>query len=117
MQYNFCYEYSYLLYFITYYIGDPPKLATVFKEVITLAIHWKTIRLLLHMPKHTLDRIKRDESVINDQLQEMLSEWLKQTEPLPTWSALADAVEVIDSTKAEEIRKRCIENPEYHDVI
>ena len=39
----------------------------------------------------------------------MLSEWLKQTDPPLTWSALADAVEEVDPSKAKEIRDQFVD--------
>ena len=41
----------------------------------------------------------------------MLSEWLKQTDPSSTWSALADAVEMVDQSTAKEIRENCVDIP------
>ena len=41
----------------------------------------------------------------------MLSEWLKQIDPAPTWSAQAEAVEVVDPSKAKEIRQQCMDMP------
>ena len=49
--------------------------------------------------------IKRDEEGVKDCLQAMLSEWLKQVHPQPTWTDIVDAVEEVDSSKAEEIRQ------------
>ena len=74
-------------------------------------MHWKTIGTLLGVSKPVLDKIRSDEEGANDRLHEMLSEWLKQTDPPPTWTALADAMEMIDSSKAQEIRKRCVDMP------
>ena len=91
--------------------GGRPDSADVLKEMIPLARHWKTIGTLLHVPNLVLDRIKSDEGGICDQLREMLSEWLKRTSPSPTWAALADAVEPIDPSKANELRKRCLDIP------
>ena len=39
-----------------------------------------------------------------DCLREMLSWWLKQVTPPPTWAELVDAVEQIDESKAKELR-------------
>ena len=91
------------------FIGGQPELTDVFRETITLAAHWKTIGTLLRVPKHVLDRIKDDEEGANDRLQEMLSEWLKQTIPPPTWTALTDAIAIVNPSKAEELRKRCLD--------
>ena len=38
-------------------------------------------------------------------MQKTLSEWLKQVDPPPTWKDITDAVERVDATKAQEIRK------------
>ena len=43
----------------------------------------------------------------------MLSSWLKQTNPAPTWAALAKAVETVDPSKTEELRKHCLDLPDY----
>ena len=73
----------------------------------TLEDNWNTTRSV----KRCSERIRSDEEGVNDYLQEMLSEWLKQTDPLPTWSALAEAVEMVDSSKAKEIRDHCLDIP------
>ena len=66
------------------------------------------------MEKHVLDRIKSDEEGVHDCLQEMLSEWLKRIDPPPSWKDIADAVEMVDSVKSEEIRKRSIAIVSFH---
>jgi hypothetical protein len=65
----------------------------------------------LGVTKPILDKIKSNEEGANDRLQEMLSEWLKQIDPPPTWTALAEAVETVDSSTAMEIRKHCLDMP------
>ena len=82
------------------------KLRDVFAVLHPLAKQWKTIGILLGIQKHVLDRIKNDEAGVNDRLQEMLSEWLKQVNPPHTWEDLANAVEEINQPKAQEIRSR-----------
>ena len=83
----------------------------MFKRLLPLAAHWRTIGTLLGVSKDVQKRIRSDEEGVNDYLQEMLSEWLKQIDPLPTWSALAEAVEMVDSSKAKEIRDHCLDMP------
>ncbi len=39
----------------------------------------------------------------------MLSEWLKQVDPRPTWAALAEAVEPVDQAKAQQMKTRYID--------
>ena len=92
-------------------IGGKPELKDVFKKLLPLAIHWKTIGTLLGVSKTILNRIKSDEEGVNDRLQEMLSEWLKQIDLTSTWSALADAVETTDQSIAKEIREYCVDLP------
>ena len=64
------------------------------------------------MPAHILDKIKSEEERVDERLQEMLSEWLKQIDPPPTWTALAEAVEVIDESKAQKLREHGLNAPE-----
>ena len=89
--------------------GEPPKLRDVFRKLLPLASQWKTIGVLLDIPKHVLSKIQSDEEGVNDRLHEMLSEWLKQVDPPPTWKDLADAVDVVDQQKAKEIREQCVD--------
>ena len=85
-----------------------PKLRIVFKELLPLAIHWNSIGTLLGIQKNVLDRIRDDKEGVNDQLQEMVAEWLKQVDPPPTWKQLAEEVEIIDPTKAQNIKGKYI---------
>ena len=91
--------------------GGRPKLKDAFKKLLPLATYWKTLGILLGVSNPVLNKIKSDEEGANDRLQEMLSEWLRQIDPPPSWTALADAVEEVDSSKAVEIRKHCLDMP------
>ena len=86
-------------------LDDQPKLKDIFKRLIPLASSWKTIGGLLGVERHVLDNIKKDEDGARDCLHAMLSEWLKQVDPPPTWTDIVDAVKEVDSSKAEEIRR------------
>ena len=90
---------------ILFTAGDTPKLKDVFNELLDLASHWKTIGTLLGLESRLLDKIKSDEEGAHDCLQKMLSEWLKQADPPPTWKDITNAVERVDATKAQEIRE------------
>ena len=59
-----------------------------------------------------MDGIAVDQSDMDSRLRAMLSEWLKQVNPPPTWAKLADAVEPFDKAKAEELRNSCIDLPD-----
>ena len=78
----------------------------VLKELLPLATDWSTIGALLGIEEHILDKIKSEEDRVHDQLRKMLSEWLRQVDPAPSWKDLADAVESVDSAKAQEIKTR-----------
>ena len=78
-------------------------------KMLPLATNWKTIGVLLGLPKHTIDGIQADEDGVKNQMIEMLSEWLRRVDPPPTWTALAKAVEFVDERQAEEIRSSCLD--------
>ena len=93
------------LFVIDAILGDKPKLKAVFKKLLPLANDWKTIGCLLGVERSAMEKIKREEVSVQDRLQAMLSEWLKQVNPLPTWKELVDTVEDVDSSKAKEMRQ------------
>ena len=90
------------------------ELKDIFKELYPLATYWDTIGALLGIPTHILHKIKCEGERVDERLREMLSEWLKRTDPPPTWTALADAVEIIDKLKAHKLRVHCLEAQEYN---
>ena len=65
---------------------------------------WKHIGTLLGIPNGTLKRLEAEKDDIQGHLREMLTEWLKQVTPPPSWSQLIDAVSPFDESKAEELR-------------
>ena len=85
---------------------EKPKLKDALKELLPLAAEWRTIGALLGLQPHTLARVRADEDGVRNRLQEMLSEWLKQIDPAPTWALLAEAVEAVSEHTAQEIRTR-----------
>ena len=76
----------------------------VFDKLLPLAAEWRNIGVLLDISNDKLQAIKCDEQQVNGCLREMISEWLKSTDPQPTWNNLADAIKPFDPQKAEEIR-------------
>ena len=76
-----------------------------FKKLFSVAASWKSIGTLLGIASHILDTIQANEARVEDCLREMLSKWLKQVTPQPTWAALADAVEPFNETIAHNIRE------------
>lgn len=49
--------------------------------------------------------IEHNRAKANEQLYDMIREWLKLNTACPTWKALAEAVEPLNLSKADEIRK------------
>ena len=56
--------------------------------------------------------ISANESKVENCLQEMLHIWLRQV-TLPTWEDLAEAVDMFDPKKADEIRRHSVEPQHY----
>ena len=83
---------------------DQPELKDVFGKLLPLAAHWRNIGVLLGIKDDDLHVINRTVKEGDDRLREMLSLWLKNKNPLPTWSILAGAIEHYDPAKAQEIR-------------
>ena len=81
----------------------------MFRELFPLSAQWKTIGTLLGVPENVLERIKADEDSVQDRLQKVLSEWLKQVDSRPTWAALAEAVEPVNQAKSHKIKTRYID--------
>ena len=86
-----------------------PEFKDAFKMLFALDKDWKSIGALLGMEKEKIRAIKDEEdSVSKDCLRVMLEEWLTSTAPPPSWQALADAVESIDSDTADKIQREYI---------
>ena len=88
----------------------PLTLSALFRELLPLATSWQTIGENLKIPSEILSTIGIDcQYRGRDCLREMLDEWLKMIEPLPTWEQLVQAVMPIDKEKAETLQvKHCL---------
>ena len=82
------------------------NLKNALKELYPLAKNWYNIGVFLNIEDHILDRIASDVYGVDNQLRKMLSVWFKQVDPSPNWGDLADAVEIIDSNKAKQLKGR-----------
>ena len=76
--------------------------------LLPLASDWKTVGVLLKAQECDLAAIEHNEKKANDCLRTLISWWLKQVDPSPTWKALADALEILDTQIALKIRQQCI---------
>ena len=79
--------------------------ADICKCLYPLRAQWKVIGTFLSIDNNTLKAIKADSDESADRLTDMISEWLRNCEPSPTYQALAEAVQQIDPSKAKEIRR------------
>ena len=84
-------------------VENKPKLREIYRQLYPLATKWKDIGTLLGISKPLVDKISSEQERVHECLQEMLSEWLKQIDPSPTWKELIDTLEVVDPAKAKEI--------------
>ena len=83
-----------------------PKLKDALKILLPLRDDWQTIGALLEMEEEKLSAIQhKQKDVSKNCLRVMLDAWLKSTAPPPSWQALADAVESIDSDTADKMRR------------
>ena len=88
-------------------------LGDVLEELCGVSLHWYGVGLRLGLLPGTLDNIKHLDP--HTSMREMLACWLRGTNPLPTWEALADALEshtIREAKLAEQLRsKYCVSIP------
>ena len=77
------------------------------RALLSISKDWKNLGALLDIRSETLDIIERDEPNTISCLRAMLTEWLKQINPPPTWTQLIDAVEPFNVSVAEELKVHC----------
>ena len=82
-----------------------PCIRPALSLLLPLAHQWQNIGTLLDIPDGKLDIIKYNEQGVENHLREMVKLWLKQIDPPPTWSGLAEAVEAFNPSIAEKLRK------------
>jgi hypothetical protein len=87
-----------------------PQLAKAFKLLIPIAEEWQNIGTLLELEDNTLTSIAADGKLKKDidRLREMLKLWLSQEEPVPSWEALAEAVEPFSDDVVAKVKSQCV---------
>ena len=90
--------------------SSPLKFTTLLRELSSkVSAVWEDIGLCLELEQGHLDTIKSDHQQSKKCFREMLKLWLKQVEPPPRWSAIIDAIEVLEyKSLAEDLRKKYI---------
>lgn len=82
-----------------------PEHADALRILMPVAHNWKNIGTFLKLKSSTLDTIETDyRNQSQECLREMISNWLRQTNPRPTWPALAEVVELFDPSLAQRIK-------------
>ena len=90
---------------------SPPNLPTLLRILLPVSSKWVNIGTMLTLSDGCLTAIKtRCGDASDNCLREMLKEWLQQTNPPPTKSALVNAVKVYNPSLAEEISALACEN-------
>ena len=97
------------IFSIIHCLGKKPELKDVFKLLLPLVSRWETIGTLLGAEEGDLETIKYNEQLPDNCLRKLISWWLKQVDPSPTWKALADAVESVNPEIASKIRQQCVD--------
>ena len=64
-----------------------------------------TLGTFLCVDHSSLEAVKVDSDNCDESIVKLVALWLRQITPSPTWQALADAVQYLDPSKAEEIRR------------
>ena len=86
---------------------NPPKLPSALKLVFPLASKWHNLGVFLGLDEGRLNTIRHNcKNEAEDCLREVLSAWIKQVDPPPSWSALAVAVETFNPSIAEKIKQQ-----------
>ena len=90
--------------------GEKPKLNNSFKYLLPISSEWANIGALLEVSDGDLALIADEErSNTSSKLRAMLTVWLKQVNPPPTWSQLAEAIEHFNQDIARIIRNCCFD--------
>ena len=83
--------------------------------LLPVSSQWMNIGVMLSLRQECLTAIEtRCGGVPDDCLQQMLYEWLQQTNPRPTKSALVDAVEMYNPSLAKKISALSVESKAAH---
>ena len=98
-----------VLSYMFFCLAVKPELKDLIKELYTRASDkWEDIGILLGIEPGRLDAIKSAENhTAQSCLREMLKIWLKRVSPHPSWTAIAEVVELLgDQSLADHLRTK-----------
>ena len=90
-------------------------LKSLHSELHPVADKWYTLGVQLQVPIETLKCIRRENHPMTECLLEMLTVWLKCTNPPPTWNILTEALEsppVGERLLAQQLRDKYCQRTE-----
>ena len=92
-----------------------PKLTDLVKELLNkVSAEWELIGTLLKLEEGVLNAIKTDHRECRKCFYEMLKFWLRQDDPHPTWTAIIDALAVLQyDSLADELRGKYCNDDEH----
>ena len=86
--------------------GKKPQLAKAFKILIPIAEEWQNVGTLLELEDDAFTSIAAAGKKDIDRLREMLKLWISQEDPVPSWEALAEAVEPFSDEVVAKVKSQ-----------
>ena len=83
--------------------GSKPQLAKALKLLVPVAKEWQNIGTILELKDEDLESIATHGDSHSNRLREMLKLWLSQKDSVPSWKALAEAVEPFSDQVAAKV--------------
>ena len=91
-------------------VTSPPKFTMLLRELSSkVSADWEDIGIGLELEQGQLSAIRSDHQQSMKCFREMLKLWRKQVNPPPSWSAIIEAIEVLDpkyKQLAEALKKK-----------
>ena len=85
--------YQYVCTYIPIYTVGLKDLKCLYNELYPVSHKWFSLGVQLDVPMETLQHIEMEHKKVDRFLLEMLTVWLKQTNPPPTWNILIETLE------------------------
>ena len=83
--------------------GSRPQLAKALKLLVPVAKEWQNIGTILELKDEDLESIVTHGDSHSNHLREMLKLWLSKKDSVPSWKALAEAVEPFSDQVAAKV--------------